>query len=161
VNERRTVETPNAIRKNAPEVRTKLTPHLYRALNREAAAEDISVAELLRRIVTRHYEPAREATLEQLRAALAEASAERQLLVTMMDLMYEGLLVRLGQPEAEDLEARIAAATQGHLKWRMELARRLTDGPADALLELIREAGREGEGSDSEVKASRRGKASA
>jgi hypothetical protein len=148
------------IRNNSPEVRAKLTPRLYRALNREASAEDISVAELLRRIVNRHYEPAREATLEQLRAALAEASAERQLLVAMIDLMYQGLLVRLGKPEAEEIEARIADATQGHLKWRMELARRLTQGPTDSLLALIRDVGREKEGSDANVKVTRRRKAS-
>jgi hypothetical protein len=140
-------------------VRAKLTPRLYRALNREASAEDISVAELLRRIVTRHYEPAREATLEQLRVALAEASAERQLLISMIDLMYQGLLVRLAKPKAEEHEARITDATQGRLKWRIELARRLTDGPADALLELIRDAGREGEGSHSKVEVARRRKA--
>jgi len=71
--------------------------------------------------------------------------------------MYQGLLVRLGKPEAKELEARIADATQGHLKWRMELARRLTHGRADTLLELIREAGREGDGSDSKARSSRPG----
>ena len=124
-------------------VRAKVTPDLYRALHREAAAEDITVAELLRRIVTRHYEPTREATVEQLRAALAEASAERQLLVAMLDLMYQGLLVRLEKPEAEKLEARIADATEGHRKWRTELARRLADGATDTFLALIRDVRKE------------------
>ena len=118
------MEAPYVIRRNAPEVRAKVTPDLYRALHREAAAEDVTVAELLRRIVTRHYEPTRQATIEQLRAVLAEASAERQLLVAMLDLMYQGLLVRLEKPAAEKLEARIADATEGHRKWRTELARR-------------------------------------
>ena len=47
----------------------------------------------------------RAATIEQVHAALAEASAERQLLVGMLDLMYQGLLVRLEKPEAGELEA--------------------------------------------------------
>ncbi len=138
----RTMEAPYVIRRNAPEVRAKVTPDLYRALHREAAAEDVTVAELLRRIVTRHYEPTRQATVEQLRAALAEASAERQLLVAMLDLMYQGLLVRLEKPEAEKLAARIADATEGHRKWRTELARRLADGAADTFLALIRDVGK-------------------
>ncbi len=137
------MEAPYVIRRNAPEVRAKVTPDLYRALHREAAAEDVTVAELLRRIVTRHYEPTRQATVEQLRAALAEASAERQLLVAMLDLMYQGLLVRLEKPEAEELEARIADATEGHRKWRTELARRLADGATDTFLALIRDVGKE------------------
>ena len=136
------MEAPYVIRRNAPEVRAKVTPDLYRALHREAAAEDVTVAELLRRIVTRHYEPTRQATLQQLQAALAEASAERQLLVAMLDLMYQGLLVRLEKPDAETLEARIADATEGHRKWRTELARRLADGATDTFLALIRDVGK-------------------
>ena len=139
----RTMEAPYVIRRNAPEVRAKVTPDLYRALHREAAAEDVTVAELLRRIVTRHYEPTRQATVQQLQAALAEASAERQLLVAMLDLMYQGLLVRLEKPEAEKLEARIADATEGHRKWRTELARRLANGSTDTILALIRDVGKE------------------
>ncbi len=139
----RSMEAPYVIRRNAPEVRAKVTPDLYRALHREAAAEDVTVAELLRRIVTRHYEPTREATVQQLQAALAEASAERQLLVAMLDLMYQGLLVRLEKPEAEKLEVRIADATEGHRKWRTELARRLAHGATDTFLALIRDVGKE------------------
>jgi len=153
-------EAPYVIRQNAPEVRAKLTPDLYRALHREAAAEDITVAALLRRIVARHYERAGEGTLEHVRAALAEASAERQLLVAMLDLMYQGLLVRLERPEAGELEERIADATEGHRKWRAELARRLADGATDAFLALIRDARgpepeppRAGNGSAREVSA--------
>ena len=138
----RSMEAPYVIRRNAPEVRAKVTPDLYRALHREAAAEDVTVAELLRRIVTRHYEATREATVQELQAALAEASAERQLLVAMLDLMYQGLLVRLEKPEAEKLEARIADATEGHRKWRTELARRLGDGTTDTFLALIRDVGK-------------------
>jgi hypothetical protein len=137
-----TVEAPYVIGRSSPEVRAKLTPDLYRALNREAAAEDVTVAELLRRIVGRHYERTGEAVLEQVRAALAEASAERQLLVAMLDLMYQGLLIRLEKPEAGKLEARIADAAEGHRKWRAELARRLAEGAPDGFLALIREAGR-------------------
>jgi hypothetical protein len=136
------VESPYQIRSNSPEVRAKLTPDLYRALHREAAAEDVTVAELLRRIVARHYEPMRQATIEQLQAALAEASAERQLLVAMLDLMYQGLLVRLEKPEAGQLEARVADAVEGHRKWRTELARRLADGATDTFLALIRDVGK-------------------
>jgi len=142
VDDRAAAEAPFPIRRNAPEVRAKLTPDLYRALHREAAAEDVTVAELLRRIVTRHYEPMRAATIEQVHAALAEASAERQLLVGMLDLMYQGLLVRLEKPDASDLEERIAEATEGHRKWRAELARRLADGATDAFLALIRDVGK-------------------
>jgi len=142
VDDRAAVEAPYPIRRNAPEVRAKLTPDLYRALHREAAAEDVTVAELLRRIVTRHYEPMRAATIEQVHAALAEASAERQLLVGMLDLMYQGLLVRLDKPEADELEARVVDATEGHRKWRAELARRLADGATDAFLALIRDIGK-------------------
>jgi len=136
------VRARDAAGRNALDIRTKVTPDLYRALNREAAAEDVTVAALLRRIITRHYEPMKEATLEQLQAALAEASAERQLLVAMLDLMYQGLLVRLEKPEAGELEARVADAIEGHRKWRTELARRLADGATDAFLALIRDAGR-------------------
>lgn len=142
MDDRAAVEAPYPIRRNAPEVRAKLTPDLYRALHREAAAEDVTVAELLRRIVTRHYEPTRAATIDQVHAALAEASAERQLLVGMLDLMYQGLLVRLEKPEAGELEERVADATEGHRKWRAELARRLADGATDAFLALIRDAGK-------------------
>jgi hypothetical protein len=133
------VEPPYVIRSNSPEVRAKLTPDLYRALHREAAAEDVTVAELLRRIVARHYEPIRGVTIEQVHAALAEASAERQLLVAMLDLMYQGLLVRLEKPEAGELESRVADAVEGHRKWRTELARRLADGATDTFLALIRD----------------------
>lgn len=142
MDDRAAVEAPYPIRRNAPEVRAKLTPDLYRALHREAAAEDVTVAELLRRIVTRHYEPTRAATIDQVHAALAEASAERQLLVGMLDLMYQGLLVRLEKPEAGEFEARVADATEGHRKWRAELARRLADGATDAFLALIRDIGK-------------------
>jgi hypothetical protein len=136
------VRARDAAGRNALDIRTKVTPDLYRALNREAAAEDVTVAALLRRIITRHYEPMKEATLEQLQAALAEASAERQLLVAMLDLMYQGLLVRLEKPQAAELEARVADAIEGHRKWRTELARRLADGATDTFLALIRDVGR-------------------
>ena len=132
----------DAIGRKAPEIRVKVTPDLYRALNREAAAEDITVAALLRRIVAGHYEVVGEGTLEHVRAALAEASAERQLLVVMLDLMYQGLLVRLDKPNVDEIEARIAGATEGHRKWRTEIARRLADGAPDTFLALIRDLGK-------------------
>jgi hypothetical protein len=139
------VRARNAIGRNALEIRTKITPDLYRALNREAACEDITVAAVLRRIIARHYEPERagEGIIQQVRASLAEASAERQLLVAMLDLMYQGLLVRLEKPDAIELAARITDATEGHRKWRAELARRLGDGSTDAFLALIRDVGKE------------------
>lgn len=124
------------------DVRTKVTSDLYRALNREAASHDVTVSALLRRIISRHYEPMREAPLEELQAALAEASAERQLLVAMLDLMYQGLLVRLEKPDAGELETRVADAIEGHRKWRTELARRLADGATDSFLALIRDVGK-------------------
>jgi len=110
------------IGRNDMEIRTKVAPDLYRSLNREAACEDLTVSAVLRRIIARHYERGRagEDLVEQALAALAEGSAERQLIVAMLDLMYQGLLVRLAKPEAGELERRIADATDGHRKWRLD-----------------------------------------
>ena len=118
-----------AIRRDGPELRARITDHLYEMLTRDAATRRLPMAELARRI------------LAALRAELAEvnarASAERNALFAMLNLMYKGLLLRLDRIPTEELEERAAAADDGHQKLRDALTRQLSTNELDDLVDAL------------------------
>lgn len=131
------------VRRDGPEVRTRLTPELYEALQREAGSLSLSLAECVRRILRAHYDRASGSSpelirrLDDLSSALEQAQAERELLIAMLDLMYKGLLIRLERPNEEDVARRAGDAADGYEKWRLALERQLGDGTMESLLGLI------------------------
>ncbi|NNF37449.1 MAG: hypothetical protein HKN71_02190 [Gemmatimonadetes bacterium] len=139
-------ETPNArsaVRRNGPEVRTRLTQELYDALQREAGALGLSLAECVRRVLQAHYDraagrpPELLRRLDELADVLEQAQGERELLVGMLDLIYKGLLIRLERPSPEDVERRSTDAAEGYERWKVALERSLGDGAFDSLLRLV------------------------
>jgi hypothetical protein len=136
-----------AIRRDGPELRARITDHLYEMLTRDAATRRIPMAELARRILAAHYERTQQdenRLLEEaaaLRSELSEvnarASAERNALFAMLNLMYKGLLLRLDRVPTEELEGRAAAADDGHQKLRDALARQLLDHELDDLVDAL------------------------
>ena len=128
------------------EVRSRVGLALAEQLQRDAAALRISVAELVRRILHAHYdERAREdeqilASIRRLGPVLEEARRERTLLVGMLDLIYQGLLLRLPRPAVDELDQRKTDAREGHERWKAELAQQLYEGGPEVLLALVGEA---------------------
>ena len=138
-----------AIRRDGPELRARVTEHLYEMLARDAATRRIPMAELTRRILAAHYERTQQdekRLLEEiaaLRGELAEANAragaEHDALFAMLNLMYKGLLLRMERVPEGELEARAAAADDGHQKLRDALARQV---PGHELEDLVDALGR-------------------
>lgn len=136
-----------AIRRDGPELRARITDHLYEMLTRDAATRRLPMAELARRILAAHYERTQQdgnRLLDEaaaLRAELAEvnarASAERNALFAMLNLMYKGLLLRLDRIPTEELEERAAAADDGHQKLRDALTRQLSTNELDDLVDAL------------------------
>jgi len=135
------------IHARCPEIRTRVDPALYGAVVREASAQGITVAECLRRILEAHYarlaanERELGAVVEQVAAEVSTSRHESRLmvglLVSMLELAFKALLVRLPAAGDADLADRVRQAGEGHEKWTQQLVRRLADGAAEELLGLV------------------------
>ena len=132
-----------SVRQDSCEVRARVTLDLYEALQREAAARQLSVAECVRRILHAHHERAAGRAPELVRrhddltSVLEQAQAERELLIAMVDLVYRGLLIRLERPSESEIEQRAEDASDAYEKWRLALERQLGDRSMDSLLALV------------------------
>lgn len=132
-----------SIRQDSCEVRARVTPDLYEALQREAGARRLSLAECMRRILQAHFDravgraPELIHRLDELSDGLKQAQAERELLIAMIDLLYKGLLIRLDRPSEKEIERRTGDAADAYEKWRLALERQLDNGAMESLLRLI------------------------
>ncbi|MCP5055139.1 MAG: hypothetical protein GY937_00265 [bacterium] len=137
----------DAIRRGGPELRARITDHLYEMLTRDAATRRIPMAELARRILTEHYERTQHdenrllGEVAALRAELADAAArgcaERNMLFTLLNLMYKGLLLRMERVPEGELEARAEAADLGHQKLRDALSGQLSACVLEDLVDVL------------------------
>lgn len=130
-----------------PEIRSRVDPALYTALVREAAAQGISIAESVRRILEAHYSrlarSERELSEALERVALDvgdarhEARAMAGLLASMLELALKTILVRQQAVSESGADDRIRQAAEGHEKWMKQLARRISEGGAEEILGLV------------------------
>ena len=139
-----------AIGSNAPLLRAKVDPALKAAVVRSAAAEGITDAEFLRRVLEAHFARVARAesdffdAIEAVRRGIEANRRVLRLLVPMVELALKAVLMRVPPAGTETRDQRASEAGAAFALWQEQLMRRVAEGQVDEWLAFLGqgEAGR-------------------